>query len=163
MWTQSYTSSYMVHMTDKYQGFVSSPIGKLLVKNLGLPNPTKLDRYKAGDPLVNGTVLVGGRGRLIESLPGLLDVLGIAVALAHLHRVSAQFGGGDRHVSLLARSVRNGPGSRGATGARVSAQPSAFPRGLGPPHPTGAVHWQVFGLVGTFGLLTVASQTRVQC
>ena len=48
MWTQSYTSSYMVHMTDKYQGFVSSPIGKLLVKNLGLPNPTKLDRYKAG-------------------------------------------------------------------------------------------------------------------
>ncbi|MBM7515192.1 3-oxoacyl-ACP reductase [Nocardioides nitrophenolicus] len=65
-------------MTDKYQGFVSSPIGKLLVKNLGLPNPTKLDRYRAGDPLVDGTVLVGGRGRLIESLPGLLDVLGIA-------------------------------------------------------------------------------------
>lgn len=82
MWTQSYTSSYMVHMTDKYQGFVSSPIGKLLVKNLGLPNPTKLDRYKAGDPLVNGTVLAGGRGRLIESLPGLLDVLGIASASA---------------------------------------------------------------------------------
>lgn len=82
MWTQSYTSSYMVHMTDKYQGFVSSPIGKLLVKNLGLPNPTKLDRYTAGDPLVNGTVLVGGRGRLIESLPGLLDVLGIASARA---------------------------------------------------------------------------------
>lgn len=82
MWTQSYTSSYMVHMTDKYQGFVSSPIGKLLVKNLGLPNPTKLDRYSAGDPLVDGTVLVGGRGRLIESLPGLLDVLGIASASA---------------------------------------------------------------------------------
>ncbi len=82
MWTQSYTSSYMVHMTDKYQGFVSSPIGKLLVKNLGLPNPTKLDRYTAGDPLVDGTVLVGGRGRLIESLPGLLDVLGIASASA---------------------------------------------------------------------------------
>ncbi len=77
MWTQSYTSSYMVHMTDKYQGFVSSPIGKLLVKNLGLPNPTKLDRYSAGDPLVKGTVLVGGRGRVAESLPGLLDVLGI--------------------------------------------------------------------------------------
>ncbi|MBM0125900.1 3-oxoacyl-ACP reductase [Pimelobacter simplex] len=69
-------------MTDKYQGFVSSPIGKLLVKNLGLPNPTKLDRYRAGDPLVDGTVLVGGRGRLIESLPGLLDVLGIASVTA---------------------------------------------------------------------------------
>ncbi len=47
-------------MSDKYQGFVSSPIGKLLVKNLGLPNPTKLDRYTAGDPLVDGSVLIGG-------------------------------------------------------------------------------------------------------
>jgi|GEM_PF-6915517 len=67
-------------MSDKYQGFVSSPIGKLLVKNLGLPNPTRLDRYNAGDPLVDGTVLVGGKGRLAESLTGLLDVLGIASA-----------------------------------------------------------------------------------
>jgi 3-oxoacyl-[acyl-carrier protein] reductase len=67
-------------MSDKYQGFVSSPIGRMLVKNLGLPNPTKLDRYTAGDPLVDGTVLVGGTGRLAESLPGLLDVLGIASA-----------------------------------------------------------------------------------
>lgn len=65
-------------MSDKYQGFVTSPIGKLLVKNLGLPNPTKLERYTAGDPLVDGTVLIGGTGRLTESLPGLLDLLGIA-------------------------------------------------------------------------------------
>jgi 3-oxoacyl-[acyl-carrier protein] reductase len=65
-------------MSDKYQGFVSSPIGKLLVKNLGLPNPTKLDRYTAGDPLVDGSVLIGGTGRLAESLPGLLGLLGIA-------------------------------------------------------------------------------------
>lgn len=70
-------------MSDKYQGFVSTPIGKLLVKNLGLPNPVKLDRYTAGDPLVRGTVLVGGRGRLAESLPGLLDVLDIASVSAH--------------------------------------------------------------------------------
>jgi 3-oxoacyl-[acyl-carrier protein] reductase len=80
-------------MTDKYQGFVSTPIGKLLVKNLGLPNPTKLERYSAGDPLVKGTVLVGGRGRLAESLPGLLDVLGIASA-------SAQ-GEGERYKGLV--------------------------------------------------------------
>ncbi|WP_377323107.1 3-oxoacyl-ACP reductase [Pimelobacter simplex] len=65
-------------MSDKYQGFVSSPIGKILVKNLGLPNPVELDRYTAGDPLVHGTVLVGGTGRLAESLPGLLDLLGVA-------------------------------------------------------------------------------------
>jgi 3-oxoacyl-[acyl-carrier protein] reductase len=65
-------------MSDRYQGFTKTPIGKLLVKNLGLPNPTELERYAEGDPLVDGTVLLGGRGRLAESLPGLLDLLGIA-------------------------------------------------------------------------------------
>ena len=65
-------------MSDKYQGFTTTPIGKLLVKNLGLPDPMKLERYTEGAPLVDGTVLVGGRGRLAESLPGLLDTLGIA-------------------------------------------------------------------------------------
>ncbi|MGA8258068.1 MAG: 3-oxoacyl-ACP reductase [Nocardioides sp.] len=64
-------------MSDRYQGFTASPIGKLLVKNLGLPDPMRLERYEAGAPLVDGTVLVGGQGRLIESLPGLLDTLGI--------------------------------------------------------------------------------------
>ena len=62
-------------MSDRYQGFTSSPIGKVLVKNLGLPSPTKLERYTAGAPLVDGTVVVGGTGRLVESLPGLLDDL----------------------------------------------------------------------------------------
>ena len=65
-------------MSDRYQGFTTTPIGKLLVKNLGLPAPTALERYTAGDPLVDGTVLVGGSGRLAESLPGLLDRVGIA-------------------------------------------------------------------------------------
>ncbi|QIG42911.1 3-oxoacyl-ACP reductase [Nocardioides anomalus] len=65
-------------MSDRYQDFASNPIGKLLVKNLGLPSPTKLERYTAGAPLVDGTVVVGGTGRLVESLPGLLDQLGIA-------------------------------------------------------------------------------------
>jgi len=65
-------------MSDRYQGFVQSPIGKLLVKNLGLPNPVELERYVEGAPLVDGTIAVGGTGRLAESLPGLLDTLGIA-------------------------------------------------------------------------------------
>jgi 3-oxoacyl-[acyl-carrier protein] reductase len=69
-------------MSDKYQAFTQSPIGKMLVKNLGLPQPAKLERYRAGDPLVKGTVLVGGRGRLADELPGLLGQLGIASATA---------------------------------------------------------------------------------
>ncbi|GGO69182.1 3-oxoacyl-ACP reductase [Nocardioides deserti] len=65
-------------MSDRYRDFTSSPIGKLLVKNLGLPNPTKLERYEAGAPLVTGTVGLGGRGRLAESLGGILETVGIA-------------------------------------------------------------------------------------
>jgi 3-oxoacyl-[acyl-carrier protein] reductase len=65
-------------MSDRYQGFVSSPIGKLLVKNLGLPNPTALERWADGAPLVDGVVVLGGSGRLAEVLPTTLDGLGIA-------------------------------------------------------------------------------------
>jgi 3-oxoacyl-[acyl-carrier protein] reductase len=64
-------------VTDRYQDFVQSPIGRFLAKNLGLPAPVPLLRYAAGDPLVTGTVLTGGTGRLAESLPGLLDRLDV--------------------------------------------------------------------------------------
>ena len=70
-------------MTDRYQDFVSSSLGQLLVKNLGLPNPVRLERYVAGSPLVDGSVVVGGTGRLVEHLPGVLDSLGIAVRAGH--------------------------------------------------------------------------------
>jgi 3-oxoacyl-[acyl-carrier protein] reductase len=64
-------------VSDRYQDFVQSPIGRFLAKNLGLPAPVPLLRYAAGDPLVTGTVLPGGTGRLAESLPGLLDRLDV--------------------------------------------------------------------------------------
>ncbi len=67
-------------MSDKYQSFAASPVGRLLVKNLGLPAPTELERYVPGDPLVVGTVAVGGHGRLAASLPGLLELLGVTWA-----------------------------------------------------------------------------------
>ncbi|GGD19769.1 3-oxoacyl-ACP reductase [Nocardioides daphniae] len=62
-------------MSDKYQGFVSSPVGKFLVKNLGLPNPTRLERWSEGAPFVDGTVLVGGAGRLAPQLVAQLKEL----------------------------------------------------------------------------------------
>lgn len=67
-------------MTDRYQGFAKSSIGKLLVKQLGLPNPVELERYTEGAPLVKGTVLVGGGGKLAGSLPTTLQGLGIETA-----------------------------------------------------------------------------------
>jgi 3-oxoacyl-[acyl-carrier protein] reductase len=65
-------------MSDRYQTFTSSPLGKLLVKNLGLPDPVVLDRWTEGAPLVDGTVVVGGAGRLVDQLTSSLDSLGIA-------------------------------------------------------------------------------------
>lgn len=49
-------------MTDKYTQFVSQGIGKDLAKKLGLPQPAVLRRYKAGEPLVPGPVLLLGSG-----------------------------------------------------------------------------------------------------
>jgi 3-oxoacyl-[acyl-carrier protein] reductase len=65
-------------MSDRYQSLIRTPLGQLLAKNLGLPNPVPLERYSAGDPLVDGTVVVGGNGRLEAPIVAALDELGIA-------------------------------------------------------------------------------------
>ena len=39
-------------MTDQYQTFAKSPIGKFVIKNLGLPSPTSLDRFESATPVV---------------------------------------------------------------------------------------------------------------
>ena len=59
-------------MSDRYQSLIHTPIGQLLAKNLGLPNPVTLERYTEGDPLVDGTVAVGGDGRLGKAVVGAL-------------------------------------------------------------------------------------------
>ncbi|HAW6995730.1 TPA: 3-oxoacyl-ACP reductase [Acinetobacter baumannii] len=46
-------------MTDQYQAFTQSPIGKFVVKNLGLPSPVVLERFESAHPVVKGAVLVG--------------------------------------------------------------------------------------------------------
>ncbi|WP_028644480.1 3-oxoacyl-ACP reductase [Nocardioides sp. URHA0020] len=65
-------------MSDLYQDFTASAIGRQVSRLLGLPQPTRLERYADGAPLVDGVVAVGGRGRLAESLVGILDSLDIA-------------------------------------------------------------------------------------
>ena len=70
-------------MSDRYQGFVSVPHRQAAGQE---PRPAQPHRSSSGTPrahpLVDGTVVVGGTGRLAESLPGLLDVLGIASTTA---------------------------------------------------------------------------------
>jgi 3-oxoacyl-[acyl-carrier protein] reductase len=65
-------------MTTRYQSLISTPVGQLLAKNLGLPNPVELERYEEGAPLVSGTVAVGGSGRLAGTVVSMLDDLGVA-------------------------------------------------------------------------------------
>ncbi len=46
-------------MSDQYQAFAKSPIGKFVIKNLGLPSPTSLDRFESANPVIRGAVLIG--------------------------------------------------------------------------------------------------------
>ena len=53
-------------MADRYSQVVNAPLVGTIAKQLGLPQPVALDRYKEGQPVVGGPVLTGGapEGRL---------------------------------------------------------------------------------------------------
>jgi len=63
-------------MSDRYQDLAHNPIGKFLVKNLGLPNPPYLERYEGG-PLVQGSVLTGSatQGDVAKAVTAALKAL----------------------------------------------------------------------------------------
>ena len=65
-------------MTDQYQTFAKSPIGKFVIKNLGLPSPISLDRFESATPVVRGAVLFGAASSSILSGS-------IAQVLANIH------------------------------------------------------------------------------
>lgn len=65
-------------MTDQYQAFTQSPIGKFVVKNLGLPSPVALERFENAQPVVNGAVLVG-------AVPSSVLSGAIAQVLSNIH------------------------------------------------------------------------------
>ncbi|MEB3766727.1 3-oxoacyl-ACP reductase [Acinetobacter sp. MD2] len=46
-------------MTDQYQLFSKTPIGKFVIKNLGLPTPLGLERFESPTPVIKGAVLFG--------------------------------------------------------------------------------------------------------
>lgn len=49
-------------MTDRYLELVNSPLGGQVAKRIGLPRPAVLRRYRPGDPILPGPVLVGATG-----------------------------------------------------------------------------------------------------
>ena len=56
---------------DRYQRFAKSGVGRFVVGKLGLPDPYPLRRFSPGQPLLDGPVLLGGKGRLVESVDAL--------------------------------------------------------------------------------------------
>jgi 3-oxoacyl-[acyl-carrier protein] reductase len=62
-------------MSDRYSQIVNAPVVSTVAKQLGLPQPVSLDRYKEGAPVVAGPVLSGAApgGRLDRVLPAFLD------------------------------------------------------------------------------------------
>ncbi|MFP3463613.1 3-oxoacyl-ACP reductase, partial [Arthrobacter globiformis] len=49
-------------MTDTYARLVNHRLGRDLARKLGLPQPAELRRFRPGQPLVDGPVLVCGPG-----------------------------------------------------------------------------------------------------
>ena len=54
--------------TDLFSQVVNSGPGSFLAKQLGVPQPQELRRYRAGEPALAGALLVGGEGRVAEPL-----------------------------------------------------------------------------------------------
>jgi 3-oxoacyl-[acyl-carrier protein] reductase len=54
--------------TDLFSQVVNSGPGSFLAKQLGVPQPQDLRRYRVGDPPLAGSLLIGGDGRIAEPL-----------------------------------------------------------------------------------------------
>ncbi|MGH2894592.1 MAG: hypothetical protein ACRDPM_15220, partial [Solirubrobacteraceae bacterium] len=49
-------------MADRYAQLVNTPIGRLVTKQIGLPQPPRLERFQAAQPVIAGPVLLGRAG-----------------------------------------------------------------------------------------------------
>jgi len=65
-------------MPDRYSQIVNAPVVSTVAKQVGLPQPVDLDRFRPGSPVVAGPVLSGAApgGRLERPLKKLLDDIG---------------------------------------------------------------------------------------
>lgn len=77
-------------MTDRYQQFARSGLGRQVVRRLGLPNPTPLRRHAPGQPALDGPALVGGAGRLVDTVHSVLKAIEVG-----------EVGEGERYGALV--------------------------------------------------------------
>src|SRR4051812_5764202 len=69
-------------MADRYLDLVNSGIGARVASTLGLPRPAVLRRYRVGEPLAAGPVLVGTTRPRPRALEKMLAAAGVEVATA---------------------------------------------------------------------------------
>jgi len=65
-------------MSDRYAQIVNAPVVSTIAKQVGLPQPVELDRYRPGQPVIAGPVLTGAApgARLEKPIKALLDAIG---------------------------------------------------------------------------------------
>ena len=66
--------------SDRYQQLTTTPPGRFLQSRLGLPEATPLRRYTPGAPLLDGTAVVLGDGRLAGPAAAAISEAGVTVA-----------------------------------------------------------------------------------
>ncbi|CLV82827.1 3-oxoacyl-ACP reductase [Mycobacterium tuberculosis] len=59
--------------SDLFSQVVNSGPGSFLARQLGVPQPETLRRYRAGEPPLTGSLLIGGAGRGVEPLRAALE------------------------------------------------------------------------------------------
>ncbi len=98
-------------MTDRYARLVGSRPGGMLARRLGLPRPVVLERHHPGDPVIQGTVLLGGppTGRLLASVAAVLAEAGVELATGPEAPTRALLAAAGIEASIFERPV---PGDR---------------------------------------------------
>lgn len=120
-------------MTDSYLDFANSALGAWVTHALGLPKPLVLERYKAGQPAIKGSVLVGG-GREPQLLGALAAALKSMDAQTLAHARLPQWMAAANQAGLMTGrwGVDSQPGEKvkalvfDATGMDDSAQSDAL-------------------------------------
>jgi 3-oxoacyl-[acyl-carrier protein] reductase len=106
-------------MSDRYASFAASGPGRALVRRLGLPEPPRLRRHRAGDPLVPGPVLVGGDGRLSATIGKILCSIGAESREPSSAADRPAPGQDGERIPLNAALVFDATGITGSTGLRA--------------------------------------------
>ncbi len=93
-------------MTDRYQQLINTPIGKVVSKQVGLPAPPVLERYRPGRPVISGPVLLGGAGgdrvnRLASAIARTLKAIDAQVLTAMDEPLRTAVAGADLEAAVF--------------------------------------------------------------